>query len=524
MKSKNIFLLFLFFIPSNFLFAQYSALDSTYSNDGIDTIYCGNPKGIEVLYEIALQSDNKTVMFGGCSPYTITQGGVLIMRYNTDGTLDQSFATGGIDTPNLNMALPNQYGLWCMNGAIQSDGKILFAGFSSSIINNDKNVFIVRLNQNGSIDNSFGNNGAVFYNFGQVDGTQTERVIVQANGKILLLCSSDNSSTPNNSYLIRYLPNGNIDNAFGINGKKILDPFFGNHVQELPNGKIILAGNVSKSTLMQLTSNGQTDSTFGVNGIAQTNFANFYDRANHFQLLPTGEIIIVGDEGTSFAPGEFFLAKFKSNGVVDSSYGINGVASYYFGGYFTTGSCSALDNNKMIVIGTYSPTKYSQKYFICRINSNGFIDSTFAKNGIDTTAIGVIYLGTLSQANSCVLNSNGQLTVCGFSQSGNGLYTNDLVSSARYSMRKLIGLSEIKFGNQIKSYPNPTNNSTNITVSKPLNNASVKLINLTGQIIFEKQNQSCNQFSIDLTNQPQGIYFLEIHEAENIWRSKIVKQ
>jgi hypothetical protein len=57
-----------------------------------------------------------------------------------------------------------------------------------------------------------------------------------------------------------------------------------------------------------------------------------------------------------------------------------------------------------------------------------------------------------------------------------------------------------------------------------LNNASVKLINLTGQIIFEKQNQSCNQFSIDLTNQPQGIYFLEIHEAENIWRSKIVKQ
>jgi hypothetical protein len=42
--------------------------------------------------------------------------------------------------------------------------------------------------------------------------------------------------------------------------------------------------------------------------------------------------------------------------------------------------------------------------------------------------------------------------------------------------------------------------------------------------IFEKQNQSSNPFTIDLSNQPQGIYFVEIRQAENVWRSKIVKQ
>ena len=66
-------------------------------------------------------------------------------------------------------------------------------------------------------------------------------------------------------------------------------------------------------------------------------------------------------------------------------------------------------------------------------------------------------------------------------------------------------------------------NSTAISLPSAVNNATIKLINLTGQTVLEKQNQSGNQFNIDLSNQSAGIYFVEVQQAGNVWRGKVVK-
>jgi hypothetical protein len=55
-------------------------------------------------------------------------------------------------------------------------------------------------------------------------------------------------------------------------------------------------------------------------------------------------------------------------------------------------------------------------------------------------------------------------------------------------------------------------------------NAAIKVFNLTGQMIFEKQNQNGKQFSIDLSHQSAGIYFVEVQTATGIYRSKVVKE
>ena len=71
--------------------------------------------------------------------------------------------------------------------------------------------------------------------------------------------------------------------------------------------------------------------------------------------------------------------------------------------------------------------------------------------------------------------------------------------------------------------PNPTNTTTTITLTKAVDNATIKLINLTGQTIIEKQNQTGDHFNLDISQQEQGIYFVEIRQADNVWRTKLVK-
>ena len=78
--------------------------------------------------------------------------------------------------------------------------------------------------------------------------------------------------------------------------------------------------------------------------------------------------------------------------------------------------------------------------------------------------------------------------------------------------------------NNISLYPNPTNGSATIAFSNAVNNASVKISNVIGQTLFVANNQSSNQIVIDLSKQAKGIYFIEVHQNDEVWRDKIVKE
>lgn len=76
----------------------------------------------------------------------------------------------------------------------------------------------------------------------------------------------------------------------------------------------------------------------------------------------------------------------------------------------------------------------------------------------------------------------------------------------------------------IFAYPNPTNGLTNLIFPKVLQNASIKLFNLTGQAVVALTNQIGSTSTLDLSALPQGVYMLEIVESNNVWRGKVVKQ
>jgi uncharacterized delta-60 repeat protein len=147
---------------------------------------------------IILQNDGKLLVSG------ISIGGPripnksIVERYNSNGTLDSSLSS-----------VPFFY-----NGTVQSDGKIILAGLGPDFP-------LSRYNIDGTLDTSFGINGQVSTDFNSnLKGDAS--IIVQNDGKIIVVgVTEDNTGQVVKSAIVRYNSNGTIDNTFGDNGKII---------------------------------------------------------------------------------------------------------------------------------------------------------------------------------------------------------------------------------------------------------------------------------------------------------------
>ncbi|MBC7912185.1 MAG: hypothetical protein H7Y30_16890, partial [Pyrinomonadaceae bacterium] len=125
-------------------------LDRTFGTNGKAVTPIG--PGADRGYAMALQPDGKIVV-AGASTDANGSFDTALTRYNTDGTLDQTFGTGGKVIVNLSSA-----GEVANAVALQSDGKILVAGYAT--VAGDSNFIVTRFNSNGSVDTSFGTNGS----------------------------------------------------------------------------------------------------------------------------------------------------------------------------------------------------------------------------------------------------------------------------------------------------------------------------------------------------------------------------
>jgi uncharacterized delta-60 repeat protein len=197
------------------------------------------------VYTLALQSDGKIIVGGDFSSY---QGvGVNnIIRLNTDGSIDNSFNIGtGFDD-------------YVNTIAIQSDGKIIVGGWFSSYQGVGANN-IVRLNSDGSIDNSF--------NIGTGFDDYVNTIAIQSDGKIIVggWFSSYQGVGANN--IVRLNSDGSIDNSFNIGAGFDWDV---NTIAIQSDGKIIVGGwfesyqGVGANRIIRLNTDGSIDTNFNI--------------------------------------------------------------------------------------------------------------------------------------------------------------------------------------------------------------------------------------------------------------------
>jgi uncharacterized delta-60 repeat protein len=284
-------------ISNNTTILRYNAdgsLDASFGTNGrVNTPIGGGS-------QIAVQADGKIVVISGY------QGGFGIARYNVDGSLDETFGTGGIVRTQIGADdRSNPWGL-----AIQPDQKVLVAG--SVWDGAKFNVGVVRYNADGSLDQSFGAGGIVITSLGAYGGgvdtvkVQPDGKIVVSGSS----ASNEVGAYGSKGALVRYNADGTRDASFGQDGIEIL-PFtswLGDFVVQ-PGGDIVAAGMVGYFgfSVFRFRSDGTLDTSFQGSGYAVA--PDVQGAAQGIAVQADGNYVVAGI-ALEQPDNEFILARF----------------------------------------------------------------------------------------------------------------------------------------------------------------------------------------------------------------------
>jgi len=403
----------------NFAVVRYNVdgtLDTSFDSDGKVTTDIGVSTE-DYIYSLDLQSDGKIVVAG--NSYGGGQSDFALVRYNTNGSLDTTFDMDGKVVTDIGAAIADN----ARSAAMQSDGKIVVAGFSN--IDASSDFVVVRYNLDGSLDTTFDNDGKVTTDIGSSSSDSAVSVVLQSDGKIVVVGISDSGGSSDFA-LVRYNVDGSLDTTFDNDGKVTTDigstsSDSAESVVLQSDGKIVVAGNSysggqSDFALVRYNSNGTLDTTFGTVGKIQTGISSGSDdAANDVVMQSDGKIVAGGytDAGGSY---DFVLVRYNTDGSLDTTFDGDGKVTTDTGTMSNDFAMSLLllADGKIIAAGN-SDAGGSNDFVLMRYNANGTVDSVFGNRGkaitdLDTDSDDWVY--------SLVTQSDGKIIVAGFSDAG----------------------------------------------------------------------------------------------------------
>ncbi|MFN5356181.1 MAG: T9SS type A sorting domain-containing protein [Bacteroidota bacterium] len=486
--------------------AQAGALDVTFNSDGIASLSPGSLQ--DVVYAIAIQSDQKTV-FTGVARITSTTGftsDMVIGRLKTDGSLDTTFANNGIY--NLSSTGGSIFGY---DMKIQPDGKIVVCGgYSVTAANTD--FIVVRLNADGTPDTNFGGGDGI--SIVQVGSSEDYAYDIELlpNGNILLAGAS---SVPGFTYkrgvVMRMLPDGTLDNTFGTGGYALLQ--LGANTEDsfkcmsvLASGKIIAAGysyiNNNENLLVAgFNPNGTLDTNFAVNGIySGTNINQAFDMA------VDGNAVYLSGRISNSGGYDLGLSCLDTTGTLNTSFGSGGTVLANYNPIDAALGITIQPDGKIICVGTSGQGGFGNRdMFITRYLPTGVIDLTFATGGYTIIPV----TANFEEANCVALQADGKIMLAGFAS-----FTNNDMVFIRLTNDLAVGLSANSERSDIAVYPVPVTGSTLwIKASEGFGSTTlVELFDLRGSRVATHETQYTGEL-IEFpmpAHLPSGTYTLRI--------------
>lgn len=498
----------------NLLQGQQGSLDESFGIGGIVTapLTAHGENG----YTAAIQPDGK-ILVAGFQDASGNQN-FAVARYNTNGSLDNSFGTGGL---SLFDAGTDSDAAWTM--ALQDDGKIILGGSVYNQFTTFDDYALVRLNSDGTPDNTFGTGGLVTTD---IDGNwdNAYAMVLQTDGKILL--AGEGYTLSNRKVcVVRYNTNGSLDVSFGTAGIAVNPIGCGEErtraIALQADGKIIAAGYFNEGIddqtfVTRFNTDGSADNTFGNNGIATLDIAANDDRFWALYVFPDGKILAGGTTDPS-DDADYLLVKYLSDGTLDNSFGSNGIALNNFSvNDFVSDIIVDADGKILTAGGGFS-------FELVRFLDTGYPDLDFGTDGIVNTSI-----GNFCFAYSVCLQVDGRIIVSGHSNNGNDY---DL-AVARYHAEEGSNVDEQSaIINHVNVYPNPISGDQ-ITLEYVIDNTEVfsaEILSVSGKkidILINNQIRTAGQHEEDLrmpANLAAGIYFIRLFtEKENIYQKIVI--
>ena len=494
---------------------QDGALDVTFDLDGMRTIQTGlttNSVGM------GFQSTGKLIV--GLLEDNNGAPTIKVARLLEDGSYDYSFGNLGIQSVSFD---PGYYG-YPTNIAIQPDDKIVIG----CVVVDDlfqRFYGIVRLDSQGYLDSSFGENGIV------LTAVDTSEIFggmygmgLQPDGRILLFGTT--AQPMNNQFvLFRLLSDGSMDTSFGEENFQYVNASF---YEDMPlkayftsDNKILIGGNVLVPTggaldpayddllIVKLNMDGSPDMTFGDEGIFTTNLDSLGDRCPHIVFNDDGSFfaagyITDGDDNNTNGIGDYLLCKFTQNGAFDETFGVGGFNRYDLSE--SNDYPSALlkdDEGRLILVGSSLESPNYSNISLLRVLPDGTKDSTFGLDGVATHDL----FGSLDETTTALFTPDNKIVVCGISNVNGDVWS----TVSRYiNDEEEISVNETA-SSAIGLYPNPCKDFMRIS-GNVISLVSARIFDSTGKLIATKTANSNLQFDTEYLS--TGVYYVEVSKTD----------
>jgi uncharacterized delta-60 repeat protein len=269
--------------------------------------------------KVLVAGEGTTFFFGPFASWPI------LVRYNSNGTLDTSFGNQG--------KVFGDGGLRVIDVLVQPDGKIVVVGGASFTSPNATNDFgLYRYNSNGTLDTAFGASGRVVTSIGGLNES-AGAVILLPDGKLQAAGgTAGDGVTPATIDLVRYNPDGTLDGTFGTGGKIAHSYPASGGVNPLITGLALTQGGKilgrGPGFMARFNADGSFDMSFDGDGIRTDGLF-----AKYFAVQPDGRYLVAGTSD-DVAPGHMWtISRFNSDGSVDNTFGTNGTVLTTFRGF-----------------------------------------------------------------------------------------------------------------------------------------------------------------------------------------------
>ncbi len=537
----------LLFFTTNLTAQSFDVLDDSFGESG--RVIVDMTDNGDSFQTMCLQSDGKILMAGsdyyGYSQEVGQQSDFAIVRLNEDGSLDDTFGDEGQVITTLGYTREEIITMKVMNS-----GKILVAGYviGEEIVDNRrvKKVVLLRYFSDGRLDETFGDGGSVILEEGTIS-IYTSIIELPDSDKFLL--SNHRGAKGHSGSLVRvfsligFTESGAIDTTFGKSGYIEYD----NQVVDvdhfdgaaLHNNQIYLTGlkrinNFYNIVLARFDLTGELDTLFGEHGIAAVDFGytgGTYARKMAFQ--PNNSILILG-EAIKGPKGDFALARIHQNGQLDKTFGEAGKVTTEFTDYSALAIQSddnpidlfLEEDGKILVIGTSGASKPLAITAVAKYESDGRLDFTFGKKG---KLLLQNYNGTTYLPRMVLRQADHKIIFGGFIKQEE--------NKSDFQLVRFISDFNVSINNpslvipKISVYPNPIKNRAVLSYTlEHQENLTIQLTDLNGRMLEtylqnEPHKAGTYQQQIDLpTYLSTNVYFLNIISPNGQVAIKVFKE
>lgn len=360
--------------------------------------------GHDRLYGVAFAPDSSFYVVGVRAAGTAMTDDweTLVGHFTASGELDTAFGTGGWFIRNLVVGTNGEV---ARGIALQSDGKIVVtatAEASGAADPRDRDLYVLRLNTGGALDESFGSGGVSVLDLstGAVDGTAFSadsvwNVVVDAADRLLLSVASVRPGGTDTDFgVARLTPNGALDTTFAGDGLSELD--IGNasassrEVSLLADGSIVQGGYYRGAggvlpMVRRLDATGAPITTFGTSGVY--NELVLTAQVEVYGVSIQGTSLVTSGYGRDLGPEDNDLISLRldiATGARDLSYG-GGDGIALLTGYEFNDNVRAhrvLPDGRNAFVGALRTAMTSADAAIVVLTRDGLPDTSFGTDGV----------------------------------------------------------------------------------------------------------------------------------------------